>query len=147
MKGYVTQSFASDTMYLVVQISPRSSQSGQRYLHMQIPGPPANRDYGLCVDLEVNNNDIWEEIVKMAEKAGANVFTALPENPDELFEAPDELFEAPNETDVSEVLNKIDELKKVFDEIDGLISIPLIDEQEYSGVEDYTEEEKEEEDD
>jgi len=67
-------------MYIVLQAKPRIAVDGKKYVHFQIPGPGVNRDYGYVFDLPVENEEHWEELVKVCAKVGVDVTVESEEN-------------------------------------------------------------------
>lgn len=72
-KMYTNNSFASAHTYMVLQAKLRIGKSGNRYIHFQVPGPAINRDYGYSFDIELQEGEKWDELVKVFEKAEATV--------------------------------------------------------------------------
>jgi len=67
-------------MYIVLQAKPRIAVDGKKYVHFQIPGPGVNRDYGYVFDLPVENEEHWEELIKVCAKVGVDVTVESEEN-------------------------------------------------------------------
>jgi hypothetical protein len=70
---YTNKSLASNHKYIVLQAKPRIGVDGGKYVHFQIPGPAVNRDYGYVFDLPVEDEEHWEELVKVCAKVEVDV--------------------------------------------------------------------------